>query len=202
MFTSSHTTNYDLCCQSVVFQIFLLAQSPEQEHYSIMKDSKILDHREAYSPFTTLCIDLTSGFIERMNFVFRLSEDFWSLIPASRFFVTGKQLDGSMSLVTDLSSSTVPKIQDIVTLFLQNTEKSTIPGETMKEKSVTVLQLSSSQDTQESMQPEVEISTTENLIPQEDQLEDVFWTWDLERERFVHFDEATGKEIVCPQWFD
>ncbi|KAK4201088.1 hypothetical protein QBC40DRAFT_278818 [Triangularia verruculosa] len=31
---------------------------------------------------------------------------------------------------------------------------------------------------------------------------DPFWTWDRQRQRFVHVDEETGKEIICPEWFD
>ncbi|KAK4654825.1 hypothetical protein QC762_407107 [Podospora pseudocomata] len=31
--------------------------------------------------------------------------------------------------------------------------------------------------------------------------EDEFWTWDEQRQRFVH-KEKNGREIVCPTWFD
>ncbi|KAK4666069.1 hypothetical protein QC763_0069010 [Podospora pseudopauciseta] len=32
--------------------------------------------------------------------------------------------------------------------------------------------------------------------------DDGFWKWNESRERFIHTDESTGREIVCPQWFD
>ncbi|KAK0739157.1 hypothetical protein B0T21DRAFT_362070, partial [Apiosordaria backusii] len=31
--------------------------------------------------------------------------------------------------------------------------------------------------------------------------EDGFWKWNESRQRFIHTDESTGEEIVCPQWF-
>ncbi|KAK4643560.1 hypothetical protein QC761_407111 [Podospora bellae-mahoneyi] len=33
-------------------------------------------------------------------------------------------------------------------------------------------------------------------------VKDGYWKWDVDRQRFVHIDEKTGKETVCPEWFD
>lgn len=33
-------------------------------------------------------------------------------------------------------------------------------------------------------------------------VKDNYWKWDVDRQRFVHIDEKTGKETVCPEWFD
>ncbi|KAK0667982.1 hypothetical protein QBC41DRAFT_130085 [Cercophora samala] len=33
-------------------------------------------------------------------------------------------------------------------------------------------------------------------------VKDDYWKWDVDRQRFVHLDEKTGKETLCPEWFD
>ncbi|KAK4190963.1 hypothetical protein QBC35DRAFT_45161 [Podospora australis] len=35
-----------------------------------------------------------------------------------------------------------------------------------------------------------------------DPIKDDFWAWDQARQRYIHTDRETGKELVCPEFFD
>ncbi|KAK0739155.1 hypothetical protein B0T21DRAFT_346501 [Apiosordaria backusii] len=141
-------------------------------------------------PYTALVI------VECLHYMFTSPQDSWTLNLNGVSATTDDQPKG-------ISSSTVPNVTDPSAFVLGNTKPQDFLDTTMAQREDNSITTAYFKETgPEFTRGHDSSTTTENDQKNDDPVEDTFWEWDRERQRFVHTDDLTGEEIVCPEYFD